>query len=81
MTGVSQPPPLRPPVFHLPQDDDDNGDLELQEELLAAVCDLLPALALAAGAEAYAGVFASDHLPHLLTRCVNAFHTVSRPGV
>ena len=43
--------------------------MELEEELLAAVCDMLPALASAVGPDAYAPVFAADHLPHLLTRC------------
>ena len=42
--------------------------MELEEELLASVCDLLPVMASAVGPEAYAPVFAADHLPHLLLR-------------
>ncbi len=49
--------------------DDEAGNVELEEEVLAAACDLLPAIAAAVGPAAYAEVFAKDHLPHLLTRC------------
>jgi hypothetical protein len=38
------------------------------EELLACAGDLLPVLAGAAGADAYAPVLATQHLPALLTR-------------
>ena len=56
---LTPPPPLQ---------DDEGGGVELEEELLAAACDMLPALASAAGPAAYAAVFAADHLPHLLAR-------------
>ncbi|GAX82443.1 hypothetical protein CEUSTIGMA_g9871.t1 [Chlamydomonas eustigma] len=49
-------------------DGDGYGSVELEEELLAAACDLLPTLAGGMGLDAYAAVFEAEHLPHLLTR-------------
>ena len=64
LPSFAAPKPLNPP----PLQDDEGGGVELEEELLAAACDMLPALASAAGPAAYAAVFAADHLPHLLAR-------------
>ncbi len=54
------------------EDEEGGGDEEqggdAAEELLAAAADLLPVMAGAAGAAAYAPVLASAHLPALLGR-------------
>lgn len=45
---------------------DEGGDA--LEDVVAAACDMLPVLAGAAGADTYAPVLASQHLPALLSR-------------
>lgn len=48
--------------------DESGGNIEAEEELLAAACDLLPVLASAAGPAAYAPVFEALHMAPLLGR-------------